>query len=114
MALWKSERSSLPLFTLSAPSRYLDLATFAAIGAAFALLLTWFIPLPLVLPVLGVASFFIACIAALSAHYAGVDRRTPGMTLWDVAGACTLIWLGAGVIGGSKHVVQLLDRLAAP
>ena len=111
MALWKTERRSEPPFTLHVPARYLDRATLVAIGATPALLLVWVIPLPLVLPVLSIVSFLIACIAALFAHYSEIDRHAPGVTLWNIAAVFTLIWIGAGMIGGPKHIVQLFDQL---
>jgi hypothetical protein len=111
MALWKTERRSEPRFTLHVPARYLDRVTLVAIGATPALLLVWLIPLPLVLPVLSIVSFLLACIAALFAHYSGIDRHAPGITLWNIAAVFTLIWIGAGMIGGPKHIVQLFDQL---
>jgi len=56
-------------------------------------------------------SFLIACIAALFAHYSEIDRHAPGVTLWNIAAVFTLIWIGAGMIGGPKHIVQLFDLL---
>lgn len=111
MAVWNTERESTPRFTLHALARYVDLAALVAIGAAAGILLVWLIPLPLVLPALSIVSFTIACTVALFAHCAGVDRHAPGITFWDVAAVFTLIWVGAGTIGGARHVVQLLDQL---
>jgi hypothetical protein len=111
MALWNTERRSKPQFALHVPVRYLDWATLVAIVAIPALLLVWLIPLPLVLPVLSIVSFLIACIAALFAHYSGIDRHAPGITLWKFAAVFTLIWIGAGMIGGPKQIVQLFDQL---
>ena len=111
MALWNIERRSAPLFAPHAPARYLDLAVFVAIVAAPGLLLAWLIPLPLVLPALSIVSFTIACVAALFAHYSGVDRHAPGITFWDVAAVFTLMWIGAGMIGGSKQFIHLFDQM---
>ena len=113
MTLWKTERGSAPLFTSDAPARYLDRAALVVIVAAPSLLILWLIPLPLVLPVLSIMSFVIAGIAALVAHYSGIDRRAPGVSLWDIAAAFTLIWIGAGMMSGTKQFVELFDRLAA-
>ena len=111
MALWNTERRSEPQFTLHVPARYLDRAALVAIGAIPALLLVWLIPLPLVLPVLSIVSFLLACIAALFAHYCRIERHAPGLTSWHIAAVFTLIWIGAGMIGGPKHIVQLFDQL---
>jgi len=110
MALWNTERRSEPQFTFHVPARYVDRAVLVVIAATPALLLAWLMPLPLVLPVLSIVSFLIACIAALFAHYSGIDRHAPGITLWNVAAVFTLIWIGAGMIGGPRHIVQLFDQ----
>ena len=111
MTLWNTERKSDPQFAWHVRARYLDWATLVAIGAIPALLFVWLIPLPLVLPVLSIVSFLIACIAALFAHYSGIDRHAAGITLWNIAAVFTLIWIGAGMIGGPKQIVQLFDQL---
>src|SRR5262249_10941771 len=110
MALWNIERRSAPLFAPHAPARYLDLAVFVALGPSPCLLLPWLIPLPLVLPALSIVSFTIACVAALFAHYSGVDRHAPGITFWDVAAVFTLMWIGAGMIGGSKQFIHPFEQ----
>ena len=112
MAVWNTERGSTLPFSLHGSARYVDLAALVAIGAAPGLLLVWLIPLPLVLPALSVVSFTIACTVALFAHCIGANPHAPGMTLWDVAAVFTLIWVGAGTIGGARHFVQLIDQLA--
>jgi len=108
MALWKTEHGSAPLFTPHARSQHIDLVVLVAIPA---LLIVWLSPTPLILPVLSIVSFVIACIVAVWAHYSGVDRRAPGLTLWDIAAVFTLIWIGAGVISDRRDVVQLFDLL---
>jgi len=112
MALWNIERRPAPQFTLPVPARFFDLAAPVAIGAAPGLLLVWLIPLSHVLPVVSIVSFTIACTAALFAHYSGIDRRAPGVTLWDIAAVFTLIWIGAGLISGPRHIVQVFGQLA--
>jgi hypothetical protein len=112
MAVWNTERGSTFRFSLHGSARYVDLAALMAIGAAPGLLLVWLIPLPLVLPALSIVSFTIACTVALFAHCTGADRHAPSVTLWDVAAVFTLIWIGAGTIGGARQVVQLLDQIA--
>jgi len=109
MTLWKTERGSAPLFAPHARARHIDIAVLVAIPS---LLIFWLIPTPLVLPILSVVSFVIACVVALWAHYSGVDRRAPGLTLWDIAAVFTLIWIGAGVVSDRREIVHLLDLLA--
>src|SRR5258708_3028792 len=41
-----------------------------------------------------------------------IDRHAPGVSAWDIAAIFTLIWIGAGMIGGAKQVIELFDRLA--
>jgi hypothetical protein len=112
MTIWKTERGSAPLFTVNAPTRHLDQAALVIIVAAPGLLLLWLVPLQLVLPVLSIMSFMIAGIAAVVAHYFGIDRHAPGVSAWDIAAVFTLIWIGAGMISGTKQFVELFDRLA--
>jgi hypothetical protein len=112
MAIWKTEHDFQPLFTLHVPARALDLAALFAIGTAPVLLLLWAVPLPLVLPALSIASFILACAVALFAHCSGVDCTAPGMTAWDIVALFTLIWISAGMVGGSKQMVELFEQLA--
>src|SRR5260370_1040360 len=112
MTLWRTERGSAPLFTPNALARYLDLAGLVVIVAAPGLLLLWLVPLPLVLPILSIMSFVIAGVAALVAHYSGIDRHAPSVSAWDIAAVFTLIWIGAGMMSGTKQFVELFDRLA--
>jgi hypothetical protein len=111
MAYWKTEHSFVPQFTPHVLIRHPDLAALVAIGVAPGLLLLWFVPLPLVLPALSIVSFVSACFIGLFAHYSGVDRHAPGITLWDMAALFTSIWIGAGIVSGPKHLVELFEHL---
>jgi hypothetical protein len=112
MTLWRTERGPAPLITSKDPAGYHDLAALAAIVTAPIVLLLWLVPLPLFLPVLSIVSFASAGVAALVAYYSGIDRRAPGVSAWDIAGVFTLIWIGAGMMSGTKQFVALFDRLA--
>jgi hypothetical protein len=46
------------------------------------------------------------------AHYSGIDRHAPGVSAWDIAAVFTLIWIGAGIMGGAKQFVESFDRIA--
>jgi len=112
MTLWKMERRA-SLSTLDAPARKLGAAAArVAVAVALGLVLIWLTSLPLVLPVLGLASFMIACAAALFAHYSGVDRHAPGITAWHIAAIFASIWIGVGMMSDPKHIVELFDHLA--
>jgi len=112
MTLWRTERGSAPLVTSKDPAGYPDLAALVAIVAAPVVVLLWLVPLPLFLPVLSIMSFVIAGVAALVAHYSGIDRHAPSVSAWDIAAVFTLIWIGAGMMSGTKQFVELFDRLA--
>jgi hypothetical protein len=112
MTLWRTERGSAPLVTSKDPAASLDLAALVAIVAAPVVVLLWLVPLPLFLPILSIMSFVIACVAALVAHYCGIDRRAPGVSTWEIAAVFTLIWIGAGMMSGTRQFVELFDRLA--
>jgi hypothetical protein len=111
MTLWKMERRA-PLSTLDAPARKLgEAAALVAVAAALGLVLVWLISLPLVLPVLGLASFMIACAAALFAHCSGADRRAPGTTAWHIAAIFASIWVVAGMMSDPTHIVEFFEHL---
>src|SRR5215831_3403673 len=93
--------------------RHGDLLALAAIAAAPGVLLAWLLPLPFVLPVLSVIAFVIACVVALFAYARNVPRRAPGMTLWDVAGIFTAIWITAGLLSGPARLIRFFEHLAA-
>jgi hypothetical protein len=112
MTLWRTERGSAPLVTSKDPARYADGAALVAIVAAPVVVLLWLVPLPLFLPMLSIMSFVLAGVAALVAHYSGIDRRAPGVSAWEIAVVFTLIWIGAGMMSGTKQFVELFDRLA--
>jgi len=112
MAYWKTEHGFAPQLLWYAPARYLDVAALVAIGVAPGLLLLWLIPLPYVLPVLSIVSFAIAGAVALIAHHSRIARRSPGVSAWDIVAVFTFIWIGAGMMSGARHFVELFDRLA--
>jgi hypothetical protein len=111
MTYWKADHGFVPEFTLSAPARHLDLAALVVIGIAPGLVLLWLVPIPLVLPALSIVSFFSACAIALFARHGGAEARERGITLWHFAAMFTVIWIGAGMLGGSKPILGLLDHL---
>jgi hypothetical protein len=91
---------------------HLDQVALIATAVASVLLLWWWVALPLVLPLLSIVSFVIACTVTLFAHYSGADNNAKGITLWSVAAVFALIWIVAAKISDPVHVVRLFDRLA--
>jgi hypothetical protein len=94
-------------------ARHGDLLALVAIAAAPGVLLIWLLPLSFVLPVLSIVSFVLACIAGLCAYGNKISRRAPGMTLWDVAGVFTAMWIVAGILSGPTRFFKLFECLAA-
>ena len=111
MTYWKVDHGFVPEFALPAPARHPDLAALVVIGIAPGLVLLWLGPLPLVLPALSIVSFFSACVIALFARHGEADVRARGTTLWRFAAMFTVIWIGAGMLSGPKHILGLFDHL---
>jgi hypothetical protein len=112
MAIWKAEDGSLSDITLRVMAPLLHACAFAAILCAPAIVLAWLLPFPLFLPILSVVSFALAVIIALFAVCSKVNRRAPGITLWDVAGGFTLIWIVAGLVLKPKFLIEWFERVA--
>jgi hypothetical protein len=112
MALWKMEYGSERKFVIDDPFRLLDIVGLIAIATAPAFVLLLLIPLPLVLPVLSILSFTIACGAALYALFTKASRDAQGVAIWDIAGAFTFIWIVAGILSNPRHVLDWFDNLS--
>jgi hypothetical protein len=112
MARLRLEQSSRFGLISPRPGRTLDLRILIVLVAVPALLIVWLVPLPLVLPALSMVSFAIAGCTAVLAYHAGADRHADAITLWDIAGAYALIWVGAGVFTDPERVIQLFDQMA--
>ena len=111
MAFRKMEYGSERRFVIDDPFRFLDLVGLIAIATAPAFLLLLLIPLPLVLPVLSILSFVIACGAALYAIFTRARREAQGLTIWNIAYAFTFVWLVAGVMSKPRHLLDWFDNL---
>ena len=112
MALSKTESGPESKFAIDVSSRSLDLAGLIAIATAPAFVLLPLVPLPLVPPVLSVLSFVIGCGAALYALVTKASRDAPGVSIWDVAGAFTFIWIVSGIISNPLHLLDWFDNLS--
>jgi len=91
--------------------RGLDATVLIVVAAIPALLIVWLVPPPFGLSALSAASLAISGCSALLAYHLGADRRADAITLWDVAGAYALIWVGAGILSDPEHVIQLFDQI---
>jgi len=95
-------------------ARHGDLLALVAIAAAPGVLLVGLLPLPFVLPMLSIVSFVIAGGVAVFAYRKRVPRKAPGVTLWDVAGVFTAIWIAAGIFSGPARLFRFFEWLATP
>jgi hypothetical protein len=71
------------------------------------------VPPPLLVPAFSLVAFAGAAIAGGIAWFTKAERRGPNVTVWDVAGACVFIGIGAGMLSGPASVMQLFG-LATP
>jgi hypothetical protein len=84
------------------------LAAMTLLAALPIVLVTAFMPRPLVLPVIAFAAFAAAGLAALLAWLIRAKRRSNSLTPWDVAGACALIGCAAAMLSEPENVLSLL------
>jgi hypothetical protein len=75
--------------------------------------LAWLLPPPLVLPISSLVLVSGAAVAALFAWLCSTEPASPGITLWDLAGAFAFIGLAAGGLSEPMHVAHLF-RVALP
>jgi hypothetical protein len=111
MALWKVEHGTTRKFVVDDPMRILDLVALLALAAAPGLLLVSLIPLPLVLPVLSILSFVIACGIALFAHFSEVSRHERSIGYWEFSYAFAFVWVAAGMMSSPQALMDWFERL---
>jgi hypothetical protein len=112
MALEKIEYRSERKFVIGDRFRLQDWLGLIAIVAAQLFVLLLLIPPPLVLPVLSLLSFVMACGAALYALSTNASRDAQGRAIWNIAYAFTWIWIVAAVMSKPKHVLDWFDNLS--
>jgi hypothetical protein len=112
MAIWRVEQGPTRKFVLTDRAQLLDWIALIAVAAAPGFLLILFIPLPLVLPVLSIISFILACSIALFAHCSRDRRGAPTQVLWDLACAFTFVWIVSGLTSNPRHLLDWFDQLA--
>jgi hypothetical protein len=71
--------------------------------------LAWTLPLPLVLPAIGVLATLAAVIVGFVAWFA-TQHHKAFLTYWDVAGALTLIGVFAALLSEPELALPLLDN----
>jgi len=112
MALEKMEYGSGRRFVIGGRFRLQDWIGLIAIATAQVFVLLLLIPLPLVLPVLSLMSFVMACGVALYALSTNASRDAQGLAIWNIAYAFTWTWIVAGVMSKPRHVLEWFDNLA--
>lgn len=111
MTLWKIERGLDRKFVLPDPVHWLDVVALIAIVASPGVALMMFVPLPLVLPILSIVSFLIACGVALFAC-SNANSRQPSIAHWEFVWAFAAVWVVAGTMSNPMTLIEWLDRLA--
>jgi len=96
-----------------APSResFCIIGLLSMLIAAPAFLMIRLLEPGLVLPALSILLFSYAAIAAIAAHLFHADRNSKNATLWDVAGAFTLMGCAAAIFSEPDQVALLFEQL---
>ena len=68
----------------------------------------------LLMPAIAAFATALAATAGATAWLAHADRASTRVTLWDYAGASTLIAIAAGMFSHPHHVTQLFGVAIAP
>ncbi len=66
----------------------------------------------LILPMLSIVLFVGAAVAVLAARSLHAERDSKRVTLWDIAGAFTLMGCAAAIFSEPDHVAQFFEQLA--
>ena len=66
------------------------------------------------MPTIAALATILAATAGSAAWLAHADRHATRVTLWDYAGAATLIAIAAGMFSHPHHVTQLFGVAIAP
>ena len=90
----------------------LGILALSVLVAVPALLIARLIDPVLILPVLSIVLFVGAAIAAVVARSVHADRNSGHVTLWDIAGAFTLMGCAAAIFSEPDHVAQFFEQLA--
>jgi hypothetical protein len=101
-ALWSSMRASIAPVTLA----------FAVILPAS--IITYTLDQQLILPALSVLLFIYAALTVMLAWWFGVERKSKGLTLWDISGGLAMIGCAATIFGEPEQIVKLFEYLFQP
>lgn len=71
-------------------------------------------PANLQMPAMAAFAMLAAAAVAALAFVARADRKAGAITLWDLAGACALIGIAAGMFSQPQHVTQFFGAAIAP
>lgn len=91
----------------------IDLPLVAALAAIPLVLVVAHVPAPLLLPGIAAMAFTIAAIAAAFGWLTRADRGGDNVTIFDLAGACLLIGIGAGTFSDPHRVSQFFGAAIA-
>jgi hypothetical protein len=86
------------------------LALLSALIAVPAFLLIGALEPGLVLPALSILLFAEAAIAAIVAHAIHVPQNLENVTLWDIAGALTIMGCAAAIFGEPDQAAQFFEQ----
>ena len=112
MALEKIEYGPGRKFAVGGGFRFQDWYGLIAIAAAQLFVLLLLVGPPLAAPVISLLAFVMACGVALYALATHASRDAQGVTIWNIAYACTWIWIVAAVMSKPRHVLDWFDNLA--
>jgi len=73
-----------------------------------------FVSAPLVLPSISAVTLVSAAAIALAAWFMSADRDSPGISLWDISGACAFIGFACGMVSDPQQVVEFWFAPAEP
>lgn len=86
--------------------------TLLLVAAAAALFVAFnLVPTPLLLPVLAVASIAVAGVVIALGWWLGVSGDGKAPTHWDIAGACLLFGIAAGIFSDSRQATEAIASL---
>lgn len=84
------------------------LALLAALVTTSIMLLSWWLPPPLVMPAFGVVALLSANLWALIAWCCKAERDGPGITHWDAAGVLVLLGCAAMIFSDAEQTLKLV------
>ena len=90
----------------------LSVLTLSVLVAVPTLLIVRLLDPALLLPVLSIVLFVGAAVAVVVARWVHAERNSGYVTLWDIAGAFTLMGCAAAIFSEPDQVAQFFEQLA--